>query len=67
MLRTSPAATWHLRTGRFDLTVDEEGKPLIACQDGMLVCLSKGDSTRVMNVSGTYNPLKDRFTGAMGR
>ena len=66
MLRTSPAATWHLRTGRFDLTVDEEGKPLIACQDGMLVCLSKGDSTRVMNVSGTYNPLKDRFYGRNG-
>ena len=66
MLRTSPAATWYLRTGRFDLTVDEEGKPLIACQDGMLVCLSKGDSTRVMNVSGTYNPLKDRFYGRNG-
>ena len=66
MLRMSPAATWHMRTGSLDLSVDEEGKPLIVCSNGMLVCLSKGDSTRVMNVSGTYNPLTNRFYGRSG-
>ena len=66
MLRTSPSATWHVRSGSLDLTVDSEGKPLIECNDGMLVCLSKGDSTRVMNVSGTYNPLTGRFYGRNG-
>ena len=59
-------ATWHVRSGSLDLTVDSEGKPLIECNDGMLVCLSKGDSTRVMNVSGTYNPLTGRFYGRNG-
>jgi hypothetical protein len=66
MLRTSPAATWKMREGSIDLTVDAEGKPLIECNEGMLVCLSKGDSTRVMNVSGTYNPLTGRFFGRSG-
>ena len=66
MLRKSPAATWHVRTGNLDLTVDEEGKPLISCSGGMLVCLSKGDSTRVMDVFGTYNPLTERFYGRGG-
>ena len=66
MLRTSPAATWYVRTGSLELTADAEGKPLIECNAGMLVCLSKGDSTRVMNVSGTYNPITGRFYGRSG-
>ena len=54
----------HARGPRFDGGFGRQ--TLIECNDGMLVCLSKGDSTRVMNVSGTYNPLTGRFYGRNG-
>ena len=66
LLRKSPASTWFMRTGDIELSVDDEGKPMVVCTRGMLVCLSKGDSSRVMDVSGTYHPLSERFFGTAG-
>ena len=55
-----------MRSGSLDLTVDSEGKPLIECNDGMLVCLSKGDSTRVMMCRGPTIRSQAGFMGVTG-
>lgn len=63
----SSAATWHVRQGDLTLGVDSEGAPVVDCRSGTLVCLSKGDSSRVFDVEGQYKPLEGRFYGRQGR
>ena len=63
LLFKSNAATWFMRTGSIQLAVDDAGEPLVNCENGMLVCLSKGDSMRMHDVTGTYRFLDNRFVG----
>ena len=45
------------------MATNADGEPLVDCTGGTLVCLSKGDSARVRDVSGQYRPLEERFYG----
>ena len=66
-LFASNAATWHIRGGILHLEMDASGEPMVSCQGGTLVCLSKGDSSRVREVNGRFHPLEGRFYGSQGR
>ena len=63
LLLQSNAATWFMRTGSMQLAVNGEGEPVVHCTDGMMVCLSKGDSMRMHDVTGTFRFLDNRFYG----
>jgi hypothetical protein len=67
MLFESTAATWLFRGGEIGLAVGPSGEPTFECESGTLVCLSKGDSARIREVSGTYRPLEERFFGSTGK
>ena len=49
------------------MATNADGEPLVDCTGGTLVCLSKGDSARVRDVSGQYRPLEERFYGTEGK
>ena len=66
-LFASTAATWHFRDGQISLTQGAKGEPVMSCSQGVLVCLSKGDSLRVQEVSGVFRPLEERFFGDAGK
>lgn len=67
LLFESTAATWYFREGQISLQTSPEGQPWIDCEAGTLVCLSKGDSARVREVSGQFRPLEERFFGTSGK
>ena len=67
LLFQSTAATWHMRGGDLIMATNADGEPLVDCTGGTLVCLSKGDSVRVRDVSGQYRPLEERFYGTEGK
>jgi len=67
LLFESTAATWLFRGGEKVLTTNESGEPVIECTGGTLVCLSKGDSTRILEASGSYRPMEERFFGTLGK
>ncbi|MDA0939538.1 MAG: hypothetical protein O2990_00915 [Bacteroidetes bacterium] len=67
LLYQSTSATWYFRGGQIGLGTDAQGMPVWDCSMGTLVCLSKGDSARVREVSGQHRPLEERFYGASGK
>jgi hypothetical protein len=67
LLYQSTSATWYFRGGQMGLGADAQGAPVWDCSGGTLVCLSKGDSARVREVSGQHRPLEERFYGTSGK
>ncbi|MCB0762837.1 MAG: hypothetical protein KDC12_15025, partial [Flavobacteriales bacterium] len=61
----SQAVAWH--TSNDDYRFEFDSLPKIVFPQLNLIGYSKGDSTRIMNTSGTYFPTLERWYGSSGR
>ncbi|MBL0126967.1 MAG: hypothetical protein IPP83_05795 [Flavobacteriales bacterium] len=64
-LLKSPSTTWRSRSKAFTFTFDSI--PLITFARTDLVCMAKGDSTVILNTSGTFLPTVGIWKGKDGK
>lgn len=64
LLWEAPSAVWVYRGGTLALDVDAEGSPVIVGKGGTLVCLSKGDSLRLLEAEGHVDIFTGRWVGS---